>query len=83
MARNRSVLLQVDAKPLKEKLPWLGLKAGDRLSRVATAAVKEMRESREMKCWAAEQIARVLDHVSVETAIGMILRESRRRQKRV
>lgn len=69
-------------QPPREKLPWPGLKARDRLSRVATAAVKEMRESKEVESWAAGQIAHLLNYVSVERAIGMIFRESRRRQKR-
>jgi hypothetical protein len=61
-----------------QKLPWPGLKAKDHLSRVVTRAVKEARET---AVWAEKQVARVLDHVPPETAVGILFREISRRGK--
>jgi len=72
------------AAPNHEKLPWPGLKAKDRLSRVATQAVKEAKEARETAVWAEKQIARVLDHVPPEAAVRILFREiSRRGEPRI
>ena len=71
---------QLYAKPKRERLPWPGLKAKDHLSRVVTREVKKARECRENETWAANQIARVLDYVSAETAFALVLREVRRRK---
>ena len=38
---------RISAAPDHEKLPWPGLKAKDRLSRIATRAVKDAKEARE------------------------------------
>lgn len=81
MARNKRnpEEYRISSKPDHEKLPWPGLKAKDRLSRVATQAVKEAREGREIAVWAEKQIARVLDHVPPETAVRILFREISRR----
>lgn len=63
-----------------EKLPWPGLKAKDRLSRVISRVVKEAREKRENEAWAENQIAHVMDYVSPETAMKLVLREARSRK---
>jgi len=67
--------------PKHERLPWPGLSAKDHLSRVATRAVKEAKETRENEVWAESQIALVLDYVPPETAMGLVFREARRRTK--
>jgi len=61
-------------KPKHEKLPWPGLKAKDGLSRVITRFVKERKETRESETWAQNQIARVLEHVTPETAMALFER---------
>ena len=66
--------------PQHEKLPWPGLSAKDHLSRVVTRAVKEAREASENELWADNQIATVLDYVSVQTAIRLLYREASRRR---
>ena len=75
-SRNRPLI--VSDEPQREKLPWPGLRAKDRLSRVVTRAVKEEREMKETEVWARKQIARVLDHVSpwlvIEVAVGKLNR---------
>ena len=71
--------LQVSMKPTHEKLPWPGLKAKDRLSRIITRAVKEAKEAREREVWAEEQIGRLLDHIPPETALRLVFREISRR----
>jgi len=58
------------------------LKAKDRLSRVATQAVKDAKETRETELWVEKQIARVLDHVPSETAATILFREIIRRENR-
>jgi len=72
---------RVSAAPNHEKLPWPGLKAKDHLSRVVTRAVKEAKEEREIAVWAEKQIARVLDRVPQETAVGILFREISHRGK--
>jgi hypothetical protein len=79
IARIRVKTHQVRKKPTHEKLPWPGLHSTDHLSRVVTRAVKEDMETRETHLWAEEQIARVLDQVSADTAISLILREMKPR----
>lgn len=69
-------------KPKHEKLPWPGLRAKGYLSRVVTRAVKEAKEMRENEAWAQSQIARVLNYVSPEIAMKLILRECHRRRRR-
>lgn len=71
---------RISAAPDHEKLPWPGLKAKDLLSRIATVAVKEAKEAREAAVWAEKQIARVLDHIPAETAVGILFREISRRK---
>ncbi len=67
--------------PKHEKLPWPGLKASDHLTRVATRAVKEAREDREIESWAQTVTARVLDYVTEEVAVRLIQEEMRRPRK--
>jgi hypothetical protein len=81
--RRNERLLQVSLKPTHEKLPWPGLEAGDRLSRIATRAVKEAKEAREREAWAEEQIARVLDHIPPEAALKLVFHEMSRRGKHI
>lgn len=71
---------RVSTAPDHEELPWPGLNARDRLSRVATQAVKDARETRETEVWAEKQIARVLNHVPPETAATILFREIIRRE---
>ena len=77
--KRKTRLCRVSMKPTHEKLPWPGLKAKDRLSRVVTRAVKEAKETRELEAWAEKQIARMLDHVPPEAAMRLIFREVSRR----
>jgi hypothetical protein len=81
MKKRKPHLRRASATPRQEKLPWPGLKAKDRLSRVITRAVKEAKETRENAVWAENQIARVLDYVPPETAVRLVIREARRRRK--
>jgi hypothetical protein len=81
MKKRKAHLDRVTTKPKHEKLPWPGLKAKDHLSRVATRAVKEAKETRENEVWAENVIARVLDYVQPETAIRLLLQETDRRGK--
>jgi hypothetical protein len=74
-------LNQLSAEPTHEKLPWPGLRANDRLSRVVTRAVKEAKEARARNEWAEKQIARVLDNVPPRVAVTLVFREMRRRGK--
>jgi hypothetical protein len=67
--------------PAHEKLPWPGLKAKDHLSRVISRALKEAKDTRENEAWAEDQIAHVLDYVSPEAAIKLVLREARCRKQ--
>jgi hypothetical protein len=83
MKKRKAHLHRVSTKPKHERLPWPGLNAKDHLSRVATRAVKEARETRETEAWAGDQIAQVLDYVSPETAIRVVFRETLRRRMRV
>jgi hypothetical protein len=69
--------------PRNEKLPWPGLKAGDRLSRIVTAAVKEAREAKYGELRAEYQIARVLDSIPAERAMTLFLREISRRGRHI
>jgi len=68
---------------MHEKLPWPGLRAEDRLSRIVTRAVKEAKEAREREVWAEEQIARVLDHIPPEAALKLVFQEMSRRGKHI
>lgn len=70
-------------QPKYEKLPWPGLRANDRLSRVVTRAVKAAKEARERNMWAKKQIARVLDHVLPQTAMRLVFHEMSRRGRPV
>ncbi len=81
MKKRKANLDRVSAKPNHEKLTWPGLKAKDHLSRVATRAVKEAKETRENEVWAENLIARVLDYVPPETAMRLLLQETYRRRK--
>jgi hypothetical protein len=83
MKKSKARSQRVSPKPRHEKLPWPGLKAKDHLSRVVTRAVKEAIEARENEAWAQSQIARVLDYVPPETAMRLVIRETRRRRKPV
>lgn len=66
-------------KPTLDNLPWPGLQARDRLSRIVTRAVKEAKEAREKNAWAKMQIARVLDNVPPQVAMKLVLLEISRR----
>jgi hypothetical protein len=81
--RRKERSLQLSLKPMHEKLPWPGLKAGDRVSRIVTRAVKEAKEAREREVWAEEQIARVLDHIPPEAALKLVFHEMSRRGKHI
>ncbi len=81
MKKRKAKLDRVSAKPNHEKLTWPGLKAKDHLSRVATRAVKEAKETRENEVWAENLVARVLDYVPPETAMRLLLQETYRRRK--
>jgi hypothetical protein len=73
---------QLDGKkPEHEKLTWPGLKAEDHLSRVITKSVKERKEAKENEEWAENQIARVLDYVSPQTAIRLLCQVAHRQKK--
>jgi hypothetical protein len=77
--KRKSRLYKVSMKPIRDNLPWPGLKVGDRLSRVVTRAVKDAKEARETDVWAEKQIARVLDNVPPRTAMRLVFRVMRRR----
>ncbi len=77
--KTKSRLYEVSMKPTRDSLPWPGLKAKDRLSRVVTRAVKDAKEARERDVWAEKQIARVLDNVPPRAAMRLVLREMSRR----
>jgi hypothetical protein len=77
--KKKAQLFRVNMTPVHEKLPWPGLRAKDRLSRIVTRAVKMAREAREKEAWAEEQIARVLDHIPPEAALTLVFREMSRR----
>ncbi len=79
MKKRKPQLALISAKPEHEKLTWPGLKAKDHLSRVITREVKQAKEARENEEWAGYQIARVLDCVSPQTAIRLLLHETHRR----
>ena len=87
MILDRSAMTTIKGKPKSyigvarrhQKLPWPGLKAHDRLSRVVTRAVKDAKERRETETWARRQMARVLDHIPPDAVIGMVCEEMRRR----
>ena len=81
MKKRKAHLDRVSTKPKHEKLSWPGLKAKDHLSRVATRAVKEAKETRENEAWAENMIAHVLDYVQPETAMRLLLQETDRRGK--
>jgi hypothetical protein len=85
MSINRSRLgpRLVSKVPRKEKLPWLGLKAVDRLSRIVTAAVKEAREAKYGELRAKYQIAQVLDSIPAERAMALFLLEISRRGRHI
>jgi hypothetical protein len=76
-------LRQALTGPRHGKLSWPGLKSKDHLSRVVTRAVKEAKELRENEEWAERQVARLLDYVTPESALRFVLREARRRGRRV
>ena len=81
--RNRLRPHLVRKLPRKEKLPWPGLKAADRLTRIVTAAVKVARETRYRELRAEYQIARVLDSIPAERAMTLFLREISRRGRHI
>jgi hypothetical protein len=66
-----------------EELPWPGLRARDRLSRVVTRAVKEGKEEKHRLIWTEYQMGRVLDQVSPKTALAIFFLELGRRGRRV
>jgi hypothetical protein len=80
---RKKIKLEISRGPKHEKLPWGGLRAKDYLSRLVTRAVKEARERKETESWAEIQISRVLNHVSSETAMRLLIKEVRRRRKRI
>lgn len=69
----------VSKAPRRERLPWPGLKARDRLSRIVAAALKDAREAKHRELWAKHQIARLLDRIPPERAMALIFRETSRR----
>jgi hypothetical protein len=73
----------VTRMPDPERLSWPGLKAGDRLSRVVTAAVKEAREARDRELRAERRISRVLDSIPPERAMALFFREINRRGRHI
>jgi hypothetical protein len=73
----------VSRAPRREKLPWPGLKARDRLSRIVTAALKDAREAKHAELWAVHQIARVLDSIPPEKAMALFFREISRRGRQI
>lgn len=81
--KRKSLSYKLSIEPSRKKLPWPGLKAKDRLSRIVTREVKEVMETRERDAWAEEQIAKVLDHVPLETALRLVFREMSRQAKPV
>jgi hypothetical protein len=81
MKKRKAHLDRVTTKPKHEKLSWPGLKVKDHLSRVATRAVKEAKETRENEVWAESLIARVLDYVPPETAMRLLFQETYRRRR--
>jgi hypothetical protein len=81
MKRKKSQSNKVSARPTYDNLPWPGLRAKDRMSRVITRAVKDAKIASERDEWAREQIARILDIVPPRHAMRLIVRELRRRQK--
>jgi hypothetical protein len=64
-------------RPKHEKLPWPGLKDKNHLMRVVTRVEKQRRKIRTDEIWAQKQIARVLQYVSGETAMRLLIREAR------
>jgi hypothetical protein len=81
MKRKKSLSNKISARPTHNNLPWPGLKAKDRISRVVTRAVKDAKITNEREEWAEEQIARILDIIPPGQAMRLIMRELRRRQK--
>jgi len=81
MKKRKANLDRLSAKPSHEKLTWPGLNAKDHLSRVATGAVKEAKETRENEVWAENLIARVLDYIPPETTMRLLLQKTYRRRK--
>ena len=81
MKRKKSDSNNVSARPKYDNLPWPGLKAKDRMSRVITRAVKDAKIATERDEWAREQIARILDIVPPRHAMKLIMRELRHWQK--
>jgi len=81
MKKRKEYLYRPSKKPKHEKLSWPGLRAKDRLSRVATRAVKEAKETRENEEWAESLIARMLDYVPPETAMRLLFQETFRGRK--
>lgn len=79
LTRDKGKKKRIPAAPSHEKLPWPGLKARDHLSRVVTRAVKEAIEAQETLNWAKGQIESVLNYVSAEDALELLLCEMRRR----
>ncbi len=79
MRKRKESAVEISTKPKYKKLPWPGLRAKDHLTRSVTRAVKEEREKKETELWAEDQIALMLKHVSAETAMKLLLRETRRR----
>ena len=81
--KRKSRLYKVSMKPIYDNLPWPGLKAKDRLSRVVTRAVKDAKDARARDAWAEEQIARVLDNVPPRAAMKLVFREMSRRGRSI
>lgn len=66
-----------------ENLPWPGLKARDRLSRVITKVVKEAREAKERERWAMDRTREILNVVSPTILTRLVLSEIVRRRARI
>lgn len=81
--KKKPRLRRATNKPEHEKLTWPGLKAKDYFTRLVTRAVKEAKETREKEAWAENQIARVLDYVSAETAMRLLLQKVRGRGRQI
>ena len=77
--RKKNRKKRTSPAPGHRKLPWPGLKAKDHLSRVVTRAVKEAKEAEAALNWAKAQIDCLLDYVSAEAVLELLLCEMRRR----
>jgi hypothetical protein len=70
-------------RPRHEKLPWPGLKDKNPLTRLVTRVEKQRRKARVNELWAQKLIARILEHVSGETAMRLVIREARNQGKAI